>query len=260
MAVPSPVVLTEFEVQVEPSPLPGGQGKAWRAGDVVLKPLDMSAVALEWQADVLASLCCDGFRVAAPLRSRAGALSVEGWIALPWLPGRHEPRWADILAVGARFHDALADVERPGFVLDVRSDVWARADRIAWGELPVGDLAEVPEVAYLLSVRGVVSAPAQLVHGDLSGNVLFADGLPPAVIDFSPYWRPQGYASAIVAVDAVAWHGADSGLLSIVAKGRDGGELLIRALLFRLLSDRDPAGQAGAYRRAVDYVRRTSPR
>ncbi len=81
-------------------------------------------------------------------------------------------------------------------------------DRIAWGELPAGDLGLVPEVADLLAARTPVRAASQLVHGDLTGNVLFADGLPPAVIDFSPYWRPKALASAVVAVDAVVWLGA----------------------------------------------------
>lgn len=47
-----------------------------------------------------------------------------------------------------------------------------------------------------------VCGPSQLVHGDLSGNVLFAEGLAPAIIDFSPYWRPTSYADAIVVIDA----------------------------------------------------------
>jgi hypothetical protein len=38
--------------------------------------------------------------------------------------------------------------------------------------------------------------------------VLFHDGLPPAIIDFTPYWRPVGYASAIVVADALVWEGA----------------------------------------------------
>jgi hypothetical protein len=31
-----------------------------------------------------------------------------------------------------------------------------------------------------------IGLPSQLVHGDITGNVLFAQGRPPAVIDFSP--------------------------------------------------------------------------
>lgn len=142
----------------------------------------------------------------------------------------------------------------PAEILDARTDGWARADRVAWGDVPADRHTDVPEVARLLAARRSVSAPSQLVHGDLSGNVLFAKGLPPAVIDLSPYWRPVAYASTIVLADAVLWHGADVGLLSTLADDRDGHQLLIRALLFRLLSERAPPTAAAAYRPAVDYA------
>jgi len=58
----------------------------------------------------------------------------------------------------------------------------------------------------------------------------------------------------IVLTDAVLWHGADVGLLSMVAHGHEGGQLLIRALLFRLLSERDPAAAAATYRPAIDHA------
>ena len=256
MAVPPPVVLDEFGAASDPTPLAGGQGTAWRSGSLVLKPLDMSLNELEWHADVLASVAPDGFRVSAPLRSRAGALVVDGWTAWPALAGEHAPRWEDIIAVGERLHDALASVERPAAMLDARTDVWSRADRIAWGELSAGAFATVPEVARLLSARGAVHAPDQVVHGDLTGNVLFADGLAPAVIDFSPYWRPKGFASAIVAADAVLWYDADVELLSTVVDTRADVELLIRAVLFRLLAHRDPAAHVQSYRPVIDYVDR----
>jgi uncharacterized protein (TIGR02569 family) len=250
-------VLARFGAEgARPEPLAGGQGTAWRAGDVIFKPLDMSVEALRWQAEVLSTLVPDGFRVAPPLRSRDGELVVQGWTAWRALAGGHAERWSDIVAVGQRFHRALRGVERPAELLDARTDAWARADRIAWGELPAGRAATVPEVAALLAARRPVDAPAQLVHGDLSGNVLFADGLPPAVIDLSPYWRPAAYASAIVVVDAVLWHGAGVELLSMAADERDGGQLLVRALLFRLLTEGVPADAAATYRRAVERARR----
>jgi uncharacterized protein (TIGR02569 family) len=254
MPAPPSEVLARFAVSGRPEALSGGQGTAWRAGNVVLKPLDMSIEALRWQAQLLESVACDEFRVAAPLSSREGELVVDGWTAWPLLAGSHAPRWADIVAVGERLHRALAGVGRPAAVLDARTDGWALADRITWGEQPAGDFARVPEVARLLDIRAEVRAVSQLIHGDLSGNVLFADGLPPAVIDLSPYWRPARYASAIVMVDAVLWYGAEVELLATVAGGEDGGQLLVRALLFRLLVTGDPASEAAGYRRAIEFV------
>jgi uncharacterized protein (TIGR02569 family) len=247
---PPAVVLARFGAgRVEPEALAGGQGSAWRAGDLVLKPLDMPIEALPWQAQVLSAVEPDGFRVAVPLRSREDQLVVDGWTAWPLLAGAPAARWPEIVAVGERFHRALAGVERPAKLLEARTDRWARADRVAWGELAAGRVAAVPEVARLFAARGPVEAASQLVHGDLTGNVLFADGLLPAVIDFSPYWRPPAYASAIVLSDAVVWHAAPVELLSTLA-----GPFVVRALLFRLLSERDPAAAAAAYRPAVAYV------
>jgi hypothetical protein len=60
------------------------------------------------------------------------------------------------------------------------------------------------------------------------------------VIDLSPYWRPRHYASAIVVVDAVVFHAADLRLLSTVADR----EFLVRALLFRLLAEPQPAASS----------------
>jgi uncharacterized protein (TIGR02569 family) len=255
MPPPSAAALHAFGAgRADLEALPGGQATAWRAAEIVLKPLDMSVDALRWQEEVLSSVVPDGFRVAAPLRSDAGELVVDGWTAWPALAGDHAPRWPDIVAVGDRFHRALAAVERPTEILESRTDRWARADRFAWGESAEHADAGVPEVARLLAARGVCRAPRQLVHGDLSGNALFADDLPPAIIDLSPYWRPAAYATTIVLVDAVLWYGADLALLPRVA-GRDaGGELLIRALLFRLLSEREPAAAAPAYRPAVEHA------
>jgi uncharacterized protein (TIGR02569 family) len=255
---PPRTTLAAFEFDGRPQPLAGGQGTAWRAGDVVLKPLDMSVAALRWQAEVLESVEPDGFRVAPPLRSRDGELVVDGWTAWPMLAGAHLPWWADIVAVGERFHRALADVDCPADMLDARTDAWARADRIAWGEEPPGDFARIPEVSHLLEARTAVGAASQVVHCDLSGNVLFADGLPPAVIDFSPYWRPAQYASAVVAVDAVLWYGADLALLSTVAGGEDGRQLLVRALLFRLLAERDPAAADSGLQPSCDIDHQTA--
>lgn len=98
-----------------------------------------------------------------------------------------------------------------------RSDPWAVADRMAWGEeeaIYADELA--PLVAPLIERLMPVEADGQVIHGDFGGNVLFEDGLPPAVIDFSPDWRPAAFAKAVVVVDALAWHEADESLIDYV--------------------------------------------
>ena len=133
--------------------------------------------------------------------------------------------------MSARFYQAVAAVRWSPAV--VASHRWAVADRVAWGEAD----ADLPAlVEPLLARQRPVDLPCQLVHGDLGGNVLFADSQPPAVIDVSPYWRPAGYADAIVVADAVAWAGADHNLVERLLS-QQGEQLLLRAVLFRVATD-----------------------
>jgi len=178
-------VLVAFGAVGLPRPLTGGTGSSWRSGSLVLKPLDCAEREISWQAQLFAAIEQDGFRVAAPLPD-----VVDGWTATPFLDARHEHgRWRDIIAVGERFHAALAGVPRPDAIIDQRTNPWAIGDRVAWGERPYDGIDD------LLAALEPVDAPSQLVHGDLTGNVLFHDELPPAIIDFAPYWHPTEYAT-----------------------------------------------------------------
>jgi len=230
---PPASVLAAFGAAGVPEPLAGGQGSSWRVGDLVLKPLDASAEELAWLEHVLGAIRCDGFRVAPPLRALDGSLAVDGWTAWPLLAGRHEERrWPEIIAVGERFHAAVAGFERPPLI-DRRTNPWAIGDRVAWGDLGVTDFADVRHVSRLAAALRPVAARSQLVHTDLTGNVLFDERLPPAVIDFSAQWRPTGYASAIVVADALVWEGAGESLLDAVAHVEHFEQHLLRALIFR---------------------------
>lgn len=76
--------------------------------------------------------------------------------------------------------------------------------------------------------------PPQLVHGDLTGNVLLSPhGGKPGIIDVSPYWRPAAYAEGVVAADALTWHNAPVSLFFALDVSR---EAVARGLLFRLLT------------------------
>jgi uncharacterized protein (TIGR02569 family) len=230
-------VLAAFGVAgCAPIPLGGGQGTAWRAGGRVLKPADVSRDELAWHAGVYPQITCEGFRLPRPLAAGDGRLCVDGWCATRYEAGRHgQRRWPEIIAAGDRFHAALRGIPRPPF-LDTRSNPWSVSDRVAWGELPASDFPGVTHLPRLTAAIRPVPAPGQLIHGDLSGNVLFHDHLPPAIIDFTPYWRPAAYATAIVVADALVWEGADSQLLAVVSHIGDFGQYLIRALIFRELT------------------------
>jgi len=243
-ALPPRSVLLAWDV-TDPVWLAGGQGTSFVAGGLVLKPAGDAASAV-WLAEVLDGVRANDVRVIRPVRSGSGTWVVDGWSAWQWLEGEHRPTaWDDVLEVSARFHRAVADVAwHPALVASHR---WAVADRVAWDE--VG--SALPEaMAPLLALRRPVHLPCQLVHGDLGGNVLFSDDRPPAVIDVSPYWRPAGYADAIVVADAVAWAGAGPDLVDRLLIDQ-GEQLLLRAILFRVATD---PNFAPAYARLVPLI------
>lgn len=240
---PPAAVLAAFGLAGGPEPLAGGQGESWRVDDVVLKPEGEA-----WVQQILAALPeSDAVRIARPILATDGRLVVDGWSATQWLAGAHEhDRYDEIVAAGQAFHGLLAGVPRP-CELDDRDDRWADADRMTWGESAVPGALQ--EVAVL---RRPIELPAQLMHGDLGGNVLFAAGSPPAVIDFSPYWRPPDWATAIAVVDAIAWGAGDRDLLDRWLHLPEWTQLVVRGLLFRMVLD--PRAAYPRYRPIVDWV------
>lgn len=217
--------------------LAGGTGRAFRHGDAVLKPA-ANPVEAAWAAGVFESLRVSGIRVARPIRSSDGRWVVGGWSAQRFVSGRPAARYDDIVDASFALHEALAGVSAPKFLAE-RQDIYSWADRLAWGEIEdrddrIGDGHGARLYRELADGRGAVQVPSQVVHGDMFGNVLFAGSAPPAVIDFTPYWRPVNYAAAVIVVDAVSWGEAPVELVQRWAQLDDWGEMLRRALLFRL--------------------------
>lgn len=227
-------VLAAFGVAgSRPEVLPGG--RAFRCGDAVIKTVE-APVETAWVATVFEHLQVPGVRLARPLRASDGRWVVAGWGAQRFVAGAPAPRYAEIIDVSIALHAALTDVPEPRF-FDQRGDLYSRADRLAWSGTDrdglLGDGHGAQRYAELAAGSREVTAPRQLVHRDLFGNVLFEDGSP-AVVDVTPTWRPAGFGAAVVAVDAVAWGGADTGLLERFGQLPQWGQLLRRALMFRL--------------------------
>ncbi len=107
---------------------------------------------------------------------------------------------------------------------------------MAWDEASVEVHPRIAElVEWIKEITPPLDGPSQLMHGDLSGNLLFDEVLPPAVIDFS-YLRTAGHAAAIYAVDAVARHGGDLELLRHLPSDLVTRAYLPRAAVFRLVA------------------------
>ena len=235
MTAPPPSgVLRAFGVSAEARQLAGGQGRSWRAGDVVLKPVDEVAE-YSWVCEVSASWDCAEVAVPAPLQAADGWVA-HGWGAQGWSPGTtavvaDDPDW--FRSVHAAFHAAVADLPRPGF-LDTREDAWAYGDRVAWeGAEPAGGAATRALLERALGLLEPVDLSTQVVHGDMGGNVL-RDGDRATVIDWPPYWRPVAWSLAVVATDAVCWEGADESLLDLWSTDAQWPQVLLRAAIYRL--------------------------
>ncbi|MFJ4125631.1 aminoglycoside phosphotransferase [[Kitasatospora] papulosa] len=230
----------------------------------MFKPAESTDDEVEWAASLFEKLASDsGFRVPLPLRAADGRSVVDGWTACEFLTGRPGPEghWTGVLSAGRAFHQALRHVPRPEF-LDRHVHPWAVADRVAWGEQ---DIDVIDDLAAPFSTlrelrRPVTQDTAQLIHGDLTGNVLFAPDHVPVVIDFSPYWRPPVFAEAIVVADGLLWFD----LVTAAGSGHpDWPQMLVRALIFRLVAHSEHAGPAGRahsgepdrYARAIEVVR-----
>lgn len=241
-------VRTAFGVRdAAPEPMISAGVRAWRCDGVVIRPVADAAVAA-WSAGVLDGLAADGLRLAQPVRSSDGRWVVAGWSAYHHLPGEAGPRHDETVQASLALHEAMVGVTRPR-LLDDRDDLVTRADAAAWGEQRIvldratgGALFDE-----LAAKRKPIPLPPQVVHAELFGSVLFHDGLPPAVLDLVPFWRPMQWAAAVVVVDALAWGGADREILMRWAHLDGWSQCLLRAVLFRLaLHAQHPAASAAS--------------
>lgn len=250
---PTLQTLHAFGCEGKPELLPGGEGNSYRCGDVVLKPV-LDEAQVVWQAEIYSQIKQDGFRLAEPIRTIDGDWTHQGWQAFSFVDGKEvKGQWQEKISVCRQFHKAISHIPRPDFI-DQATHPWAVADRMIWGEqkLEYGERLK-PAMERLLEFLKPIDLKSQLIHGDMTGNILFRADLPPAVIDFSPYYRPTEYAAAIIIVDAIVWEGAKLDLIELLPATSESHQLLIRATMWRIKTTEEYIRQFG--RGNLDDVR-----
>lgn len=247
---PPPEVLIHFNIKGPVVPLPGGQEQSWFADETVLKPAEDSNTA-QWMCEVQSNLHGHqlGFRVAEPIE-RDGRYVFNGWTATKFVSGVEDvdlhTRLHEIMDASRAMHTVLAKqvIEKP-LILSTVTHRWAHADRFAWGE-PFDEAllnrnfyeSEIQGYIARLDVlkRAVPHSSCQLIHGDLAGNILFDEGNPPAILDFSFYWRPVEYAEAVVLADGLTWQKFSIEEVKSVGWSVFRFQMLVRALIFRIIT------------------------
>ena len=241
LGVPPHEVLDAFGAQDgDREALAGGVEVSVRVGELVFKLVDDPGVAA-WCQAALAQLTPTGWTLPRPRAARDGRWVVAGWIATEFVDGLR-PFIDDasaVVEVGVDLAGLLArEVHVDAKPLRERTDRWAIADKVAWGELDPTSLTLRPEVRDLLRRLAThfddgVIEPSVVVHGDLASNVFVDRSGVPVVLDVSPYVRPLRYGSAIVVVDHLLWFDGTSALSGLVEGDLDA---LARGLIFRIVA------------------------
>jgi hypothetical protein len=266
-------IIRQFNLEADPAALPGGSSQSFRVGSAVLKRIKETSLEnnhspqlSEWIAAFSNGLRAEGFRIPRPLPTVEGSwITADGWTAWSFLEGRHatpEDIPACIAAIQS-FHQALKTIPKHPLMDDNRTP-WGQADRWCWGEKP--DFVQPklrPLVEQLYRLRQPVEGlESQLIHGDLNPeNILIAPGLPPALIDFSPFWGPPEFALAIFA-NFIGPRRGNAAILSYFEAIPYFDQLLVRAGIRMLLvmsvinrlDDWETCSEKQAAEMIVDYI------
>ncbi|TJY42564.1 hypothetical protein E5161_06830 [Cohnella pontilimi] len=259
-------ILQSFMLFGDPVQLSGGQNTSIKVGNAVIKPVD-NKEQTEWVSNVIYNLDPQGYRVSKPIRSIFGTFVHNGWACTQYEPGKDTMgRVKEKLLVSRLFHRDLAAVRFHDFPYHVNP--WSKGHRIAWqsDKLPM----DIPNVAkeiisdLLCKVSLKRQYKVQLVHGDLSGNILFDQVLSPLIIDFSPTIAPVEYAEAILVCDCIAWQGSGLSEIEMLPTDEFYKEMIIRAIIFRLAvsaifakgnNDQLFISQYRAFKPIIEYIK-----
>jgi len=242
-------VIQKFSSNPDFSILHGGQGDAFRSGNLVIKKV-FEPEKYRWYAELLSRHPFFDVKYSRPVRSLSGSFIEEGYGATQFLDGEFiAGRMKEKIQASKTFNRQLKDIPKPkNFNLWISP--WTRAQNLAWNnfQLPVEfDTNASRDLGELFRLWKPIDLPVQLIHVDLSGNILF-DGDVPVIIDFTPGFFPKEYAEVLLLSDSIAWFDEPLESLDLLPINKESTfQMLLRAVLFRLSVPLffDPANYSG---------------
>lgn len=264
---PTKLIAEAFGSTEEPTLLDGGQGFAYLSGNIVLKPVEIIEE-LNWQAQILDDLLkVSDIRLTKFIKSIYGTYVYKGYAAYSFLKGNQiKGKYKEKLEISSKFHNLLKDIKKPDF-LGIPRNSWSTANWVALDEKEFNYDKEFLDLYNQIKPHlKPLNLPNQIVHGDLSGNFLFDNILPPAIIDFSPTWAPNGFAEAIMLADAIVWENVQPEELESFKEVPNIEQLAWRGVLTRIVEQaehikwfgKDKASavkEAMEFQKAIDYLK-----
>jgi uncharacterized protein (TIGR02569 family) len=231
-----PGIKEAFYCHGETQRLAGGEGRSFKVGPCVFKPIE-NPERYSWSCELLLNVPQVGFRIAEPRRTRDGSFVFRGWGASDFVSGEHvQGRWHEKLEILRLFHTQLQELENTP--IPPSDDRWSLAHEIAWQVIPLPTEIH-PDISNLINALFFHYQPLprgqEIIHSDFSGNTLFHFLLDPCVIDFSPAYGSIEYAETIMIADAIAWEQAPLEIISLLRFDEHYRQNLLRAINFRLI-------------------------
>lgn len=229
-------MIEKFTDETAIEKLEGGQNESFKVGNYVFKPVSEPEKYI-WIASIFEDISPDSVLISKPIKSKYGNYIEEGYGVTEFIPGTFHPfMMREKLEAAHRFHKFLSCIEKPDDFNEWTSP-WTESGRIAWGEneLPkTFDKRAKFIINSLLEQIVQINLDSQLIHSDLSGNILFNSAVP-LFIDFSPDFRPLEYAHTILVTDSIAWNEEPLESLDLLQLNTDiKKQLVLRAIVFRI--------------------------
>ena len=232
---PTIEIARAFGSNEEPVRLKGGQNTSYIAGNIVLKPAGGKS-GTEWRAQVFSSLPeSREVRFHRPIKSIHGDWAHEGYVAWEFLKGEHvKGQYDKKLKASHAFHELLKGVSQPEG-LKIPKGPWSTGNWVALGQKEFDYDQEFMDLYNQIKPHlKPLPEDRQLVHGDMHQNFLLDEILPPALIDFSGVWAPNGFAEGIMLADAINWGNATDEELEVFKQVPNIEQMAWRGALTRI--------------------------